>query len=84
MSIWACCTSASIIGGMYDARDTFYWPRAQYHITSPIYRTRYLCAEQRGPIDGTIAGDCRIRCRGTLLFHCHGPGTSDRSVPTTS
>jgi hypothetical protein len=33
---------------------------------SPIYRTRYLCAEQWGPIDGTIAGDCRIRCWGSF------------------
>jgi hypothetical protein len=28
------------------------------NITSLIYRTRYLCAEQRGPIDGATAGDC--------------------------
>jgi hypothetical protein len=36
--------------------------------TSPIYRTRYLRAERWGLIDGTIAGDCRIWCRGSSSF----------------
>jgi hypothetical protein len=37
-----------------------------------------ICADRRGLIDGTIAGDCRLRCRGVLslflsLFNSYFP-----------
>jgi hypothetical protein len=50
--------------------------------TSPIYRTRYLRAERWGLIDGTIAGDCRIWCRGSSSFFLPLFASSVRCFPS--